>query len=105
MPASLGASAGTGGDGFEQGNEVSLSIIWEGEDLLHCVDRPAKNDLLFDPGDVAFAELLEGDWFLPLNAVLVFRTEDFVDGSKEVLRHLLSICWPSLCYTSTTSSV
>ena len=75
MPASLGALSGTGGGGFEQGNEVGLSIVCEDEELLHCVNRPAKNDLLFAPGDVAFADLIEGDWFLPLNVVLAVRME------------------------------
>ena len=100
MTASLGASAGTGGGGFEQGNEVGLAIVWKGEDLLHYVDRPAKNDLLFAPGGVDFANLLEGYWFLPFNIILVVRTEELVDGAKEVLRHLPSLCCSSLCYTN-----
>ena len=35
-----------GGGGFEQGKEVGLAIVWESEDLLHCVDRPDEDDLL-----------------------------------------------------------
>ena len=75
MPASPGTSAGTGGDGFEQGKEVGLTIVWEGEDLLRGVDRAAEDNFLCAPGGVAFAELLEGDWFLPCDAVLVVRAE------------------------------
>ena len=71
-----------GGGGFEQGKEVVLSILWEGEELLHCVDRPAEDDLLCAPGGGAFAELLEGDWFLPCNVVLVVWAEEVVDGAK-----------------------
>ena len=82
VPAFLGALAGTGGGGFEQGKEVGLAIVLEGEDLLHCADRPAKDDLLCAPGGVAFVELLEGDWFLPCNVVLVVRAEEAVDGVK-----------------------
>ena len=94
-----------GGDGFEQGNEVGLAIVWEGEDLLHCVDFPAEDDLLCAPGGVAFVELLEGDWFLPCDVVLVVRAEEFVDGAKEVSRHLPSLCWPPLCYTDESIKV
>ena len=75
-------------------------IVWEGEDLLHCVDRPAEDDLLCEPGGVTFAELLEGYWLLPCNVLLVVRTEEFVDGTKEMSRHLPSLCWPLLCYTN-----
>ena len=99
MPASLGASAGTGGGFFEQGKEVGLAIVWEGEDLLHCVDCLSKDDLLCAPGGVAFEELLEVDFFLPCNVVLVVRTEEFVDDAKDLSRHLPYLRWPSLCYT------
>ena len=99
MPASLGASSDTGGSGFEQVKEVGLAIVWEGEDLLHCVDCPAKDDLLCAPGGVAFAELLEEDWFLPCNVVLIVRAEEVVDGAKEMSGHLPSLCWPSWFYT------
>ena len=71
MPASLGASAGTGGGVFEKGKEVGLAIVWEGEDLLHCVDLPAKDNLLCAPGGVDFEELLEVDFFLPCNVSLL----------------------------------
>ena len=98
MPASLGASAGTGGGGFEQGKEVGLAIVWEGEDLLHCVDCPAKDDLLRAPGGVAFTELLKGDWLLPCNVVLVVWAEEVVNGAKEMSCHLPSLRWTSLCY-------
>ena len=46
-------------------------IIREGEDLLDSVNRPSKEEFLRDPGGVAFAELLEGDWFFPFSVVLV----------------------------------
>ena len=99
MPAFLGASDGTVGDGLEQGKEVCLAIAWEGEDLLHCVDHLDKDDLLRDPGGVTFAELLKGDWSLPYNVVLVVWAEEAVDGAKEMSRHMPSIYWTSLCYT------
>ena len=99
MPAFLGTSAGTGGDGFEQGKEVCLAVVWEGYNLLHCVDRPAKDDLLRAPGGVTFAELLKGDCLLPCNVVLVVQAEEVVDGAKEMSYNLPSIRWPSLCYT------
>ena len=76
MPAYASRNAGTGGGVFEQGKEVGLAIVWEGEDLLHYVDRPAEDDLLHAPGGVAFAELLKGYWFLPCNVVLVVRSEE-----------------------------
>ena len=68
--------------------------------MLYGVNRPAKDNLLCDSGGVAFAELLEGDWFVPCNVVLVVRAEEFVDGAKEVSQHLLSLRWPSLRYTN-----
>ena len=39
-------------------------------------------------GGVAFAELVEGYWFLPCNFVLFVWTEEVVDGAKEMPRHL-----------------
>ena len=68
--------------------------------MLHCVNRPAKDDLLCAPGGVAFAELLEENWFLLCSVVLVTRSEEVVNGEKEVSRHLLSFGWPSLDYTN-----
>ena len=99
MTASLGAPSGTGGDDFEQSKEVGLAIVWEGEDLLHCVDCLAEDDLLCAPGGVTSTEILEGDWFLPCIVVLFVRAEEVIDGVKEMLRHLPSLRWPSLCYT------
>ena len=40
MLASPGASDDAGGDGVDQGDDIALAIIWEGEDLLHGVNRP-----------------------------------------------------------------
>ena len=88
MPAPPGALDGAGGDGVDQGEEVALAIIWEGEDFLDGVNRRAKDDLLHAPGGVAFGELLEGYWFLPCSVVLVIRSEEVVNGAKEVLHHL-----------------
>ena len=59
-------------------------VFWEGEDLFDGVNRPAEDDLLRVSGSIAFAELLEGDWFLPCSVVLGIRPEEFVDGAKEV---------------------
>ena len=64
-----------GGGGFEQGKEVGLVIVWEGEYLLHCVNCLSEDNLLCASGGVAFAELLEGDWFLLCNVFLVVGTE------------------------------
>ena len=58
MPAPPGASAGAGGDGVNQGGEVALALFWEGEDLFDGVNRLAEDNLLRDPGGVAFAEIL-----------------------------------------------
>ena len=80
-------------------------IIREGDDLLDGVYCPSEDYFLRAPGGVAFAELLEGDWFFPCNVVLVVTTEEFVDGAKEVSHHLPSIRWPSLCYTDETIEV
>ena len=77
-----------------------LAIIWDGEDLIDGVNRPSKENFLRAPGGVAFAELLEGDLFLPCSVVFVVRLEDVVNGAKEVSRHLPSFCWPSLDYTN-----
>ena len=82
MPALTGALDGTGKDGVYQGQEVGLAVIWESEELLHSVDCPADDDLLFAPGGVAFAELLERDGLLPCDVVLVIRSKEFVDGAE-----------------------
>ena len=50
-------------------------IVWEGEYLLHCVNCLSEDNLLCASGGVAFAELLEGDWFLLCNVFLVVGTE------------------------------
>ena len=71
MPDPSGASAGSGGDGVNQGGKIVLAIIWEGEYLLDGVDHPSKKDFLRAPVGAAFAELLEGDWFFPCSVVLV----------------------------------
>ena len=73
MPVPPGALSGPGEDGFEQGEEVTLAIFWEGEDLLDGFNRPDKNNLLRAPGGVTFAELLDGYWFLLCSVVLVIR--------------------------------
>ena len=67
-------------------------------DLLDGVNRPCEDDLLCAPGGVAFAELLEGDWFFPCSVVLSVRSEEVVDSAKEVSRHLPYFDWPSLDY-------
>ena len=96
----LVASDGTRGDGFEQGKEVGLAIVWESDDFLLCVDLPSKDEFLCAPGRVAFAELLEGYWFLLCNIVLVVQAEEVVDGAKEMLYHIQSLRWLYLCYTN-----
>ena len=60
-----GASAGAGRDGVEQVKEIALAILREDEDLLYGVYCPSKDNFLRAPGGIAFAEILEGDWFLP----------------------------------------
>ena len=87
------------GDGVEQGEEVALTLVWDGEDLLAGVNRPSKENFLRDTGGVAFAELLEGDWFFPCSVVLVVGSEKVVNGAKGMLHHLPSFSWPSLYYT------
>ena len=52
-----------------------LAIIRDGEDFLDGVYHPSEEDFLRAPGGVAFAEFLEGDWFLPCSVVLVFGSE------------------------------
>ena len=99
MPAPPGASSGIGGYGVEQGDETALAIIREDEELLDGVNQPSEDDFLRAPGGVAFAEILEGDWFLTCNVVLVVRSEEVVDDAKDILRNLLSFCWTSLDYT------
>ena len=99
MPAAPGALAGAGKDGVEQGEETALTILREGEDLLDVVYRPSKNDFLRAPGGVVFAELLEGDWFLPRSVVLVVGSEEVLDGVKEMSLHLPLFRWSSLNYT------
>ena len=92
MPAAPGASAGARRDGVKQGEEISLAILQEGEDLLDDVYLPSKDNFLRAPGGVAFEELLEGDWFLPRSVVLVVGLEEVVDGVKEMSRHLPLFC-------------
>ena len=75
MPAALGASDGAMRDGVNQGEGILLAILWEGEDLLDGVYRPSQDNFLRAPGGVAFAELLEGYWFLPCSVVLVVWLE------------------------------
>ena len=67
--------------------------------MLDGVNFPSENNLLCAPGGVSFAELLEGDWFLPCSVVLVISLEEVVDAAKEVSRHLPSFDCPSLDYT------
>ena len=71
-------------------------VVWEGKDLLHGVDCPAKEDLFYDPGGVAFAELFERYGLIPYNVVLFIRAKESVDGAEEVPRHLSSLCCPPL---------
>ena len=75
-----------------------LVIIREGDDLLDGVYCPSEDYFLRAPGGVAFAELLEGDWFFPCSVVLVVGSEEVVDGVKEMSRHLPPFCWSSLNY-------
>ena len=75
MPELPGASAGAGGGGVEQGKEVSLAVFWEGYDLFDGVNRPAEDNIMCAPGGVTFAELLEGDWFLPCSVSLGISPE------------------------------
>ena len=77
-----------------------LAIIWDGEDLIDGVNRPSKENFLRAPGGVAFAELLEGDWFFPCSVVLAVGSEEIFDGAKLMLRHLPSFCWTSLDFTN-----
>ena len=99
MPAFPGTSAGARRDRVEQGEDIALAILREGAELLGDVYRPSKDDFLHAPGGVAFAELFEEDWFLPRSVVLVVRSEEIVDGVKDMLHHLPSFNWPSLNYT------
>ena len=55
MPAPPGSPPGAGGDGVDQGKEVSLAIFWEGEDLFDSVNCPSKDDLMRATGDISFA--------------------------------------------------
>ena len=68
------------GGGVEQGEDILLLIIWEGEHLLDGVNRPSKDNFMCAPGDIAFAELLEGYWLFPFRVVLVVGSEEVVDG-------------------------
>ena len=94
MPAPLGASAVTGRGGFEQGKEVGLAIVWESEDLLHGVNRPAEDDLLCAPGRVAFQSFLRDIGFSCAMSYLFLGR-----NSLSLSRHLLSLCRPPLRYT------
>ena len=67
--------------------------------MLHGVDCPAEDDLLCDPGGVAFAEIFERDGLLPCYVVLVIRAEELVDGAEEIPRHLSYLCWNPFGYT------
>ena len=100
MLATPGALAGAGRDGVEQVEEIALVIIQEGEDLLDDVNRPSEDAFMRDPGGVAFAEILEGDWFLPCSVVLVIGSEQVINVVKEMSRHRPSLCWPFLDYTN-----
>ena len=84
MPETSGASDSAGRDGVEQGEEIALDIIREGEDLLGGVYCPSKDNFLCDPDGVAFAEILEEDWFFPRSVVLFVGSEEVVDGMKEM---------------------
>ena len=88
-----------GGGGVDQGEESALAIIWEGEDLLDGVNRPSEDNFMHAPSGIAFAELLEEDWFFPCSVVLVVGLEDVFDGAKEMSCHLPSSSWLSLDYT------
>ena len=99
MTATPVASAGAGRDGVKQGEEIALAIIREGEDLLDSVYHPSEDNFLHDPGGVAFAELLEGDWLFPCRVVLVVGLEEVVDGVTEMSHHLTPFCWSYLNYT------
>ena len=89
-----------GGGGVDQGEEIVLAIIWEGEDLLDGVNRPSEENFLRAPGGVAFAELLEGYWFFPCSVFLVIGSEEVVNSAKEISRHLMLFRWISLDYTN-----
>ena len=67
--------------------------------MLARVYCPSEDDFLRAPGGVAFAELLDGDWFLLCSVVLVVGSEEVVDSVKEMSRHFPLFCWPSLNYT------
>ena len=99
MPAVPGASSGAGMDGVEQGEYIALEILWKGRVLLDVVYLPSKDDFLYDPGGVAFAELLERDWLFLRSVVLVVWSEEVVNGVKLMSRHLPPFHWPSLKYT------
>ena len=92
MPATPGASAGAGRDGVEQGEEIALEIIQEGDDLLDCVYRPLEEDFMRAPGGVAFAQLLEGDWFFPCSIVLAVGLEEVVNGVKDMSWQMPAFC-------------
>ena len=67
--------------------------------MLDGVNRPLEDDFLRAPGGVAFADLLEGDWFFPCSVILVVGSEEVVNGAKEMSRHLPLFSWPPLDYT------
>ena len=103
MSVTPGSLDGAGRDGVDQGEEIFLVIIREGEELLDGVYHPSKEDFLRAPGGFAFADLLEGDWFLPCSFVLVVGSKEVINGVKEMSRHLPPFCWPSLNYTDEVS--
>ena len=98
MPATPGVSAGAGSYCVKWGEEIALTIIREGKDLLDSFYRPSEDNFLRAPFGVAFVELLEGYWFFPFHVVLFVGSEEVVDGVKEMLHHFPSFCWPSLNY-------
>ena len=67
--------------------------------MLGGANFPSEDNLLHAPDGVSFAELLERDWSLLCSVILVVRSEEFVDGAKEVSRHMLSFGWTYLDYT------
>ena len=50
--------------------------------MIDGANCPYKDDFLRSPGGVAFAEVLEGNWFFPCSVVLVVGSEEAVDGTK-----------------------
>ena len=44
--------------------------------MLDGVNRPFEDEFLCAPGDVTFAELLEGDWLFPCIVVLFVGSEE-----------------------------